>query len=66
MVWRDARNGVECDVAWGGDGQADVIRTQPGPGFFADMFPGIFKPLAQFLKVQRVVVNFCRVKMKKS
>lgn len=64
MVWRDGRNGIECDVAWGGGGQGDVIRKQPGPRFFSEMFPGVFKPLAQFLKVRRFG-QFCYVEQKK-
>ena len=48
----DARGGVECDVGWGGDDGRDDPADAPGPTYFADMFPGTFRPLALFLKVE--------------
>ncbi|CAN0464871.1 unnamed protein product, partial [Laminaria digitata] len=51
----DARSGVECDVSWAGteegDGRYVDPASAPGPSFFAEMFPGTFRPLTKFLKV---------------
>lgn len=51
----DARGGVECDVGWAGDGGAgdcwEDPADAPGPAYFAEMFPGTFRPLALILKV---------------
>eukprot|EP00752_Nemacystus_decipiens_P009476 g8472.t1 len=47
----DARGGVECDVGWGGGDGLDDPADAPGPAYFADMFPGTFRPLTLFLKV---------------
>ena len=52
----DARSGVECDVGWAGGEEGDSgyvdPASAPGPSFFAEMFPGTFRPLMKFLKVR--------------
>ena len=57
----DARSGVECDVGWAGSKEGDRRyadpASAPGPSFFAEMFPGTFRPLMKFLKVDDFFVT---------